>query len=207
MPQYKLTYFNLRARGEFSRILFEVAGVPYEDVRVEFSHWPGDFKKDTPFGQLPVLEIDGVKLCQSNTIARYLANKYGLAGKTELEKARGDMIVDCVEDVTNQIAKLFVEKDEAKKNELKEKLSNELLPGYYAKFEALLKENKNGDGYFVGDSLTWADIGVANGSSWITLLGLKNPIDQNPKLKALVQKVESNPKIAAYIKKRPTAAL
>lgn len=39
----------------------------------------------------------------------------GLAGKTELEKARADMIVDCSEDVTRELTKLFVEKDEAKK--------------------------------------------------------------------------------------------
>src|SRR6218665_2495481 len=46
MPQYKLIYFNLRARGEVIRLLFEVAGVPYEDFRVDFSRWP-DLKKGT----------------------------------------------------------------------------------------------------------------------------------------------------------------
>lgn len=206
MTNYKLIYFNLRARGEVTRLLLEVAGVPYEDSRVDFTRWP-DLKKDTPFGQLPILEIDGVRICQSNTIARYLANKYGLAGKTELEKARADMIVDCSEDVTKEISKLIVEKDEAKRNELKQKLENELLPNYFAKFEALLKENKNGDGYFVGDSMTWADITIANGSSWINLLELGNPADKHPKLKALVERVESHPKIAAWIKKRPATPL
>ena len=32
---------------------------------------------DTPFGQLPMLEADGIVLCQSRTIGRYLANKFG----------------------------------------------------------------------------------------------------------------------------------
>ena len=32
---------------------------------------------DTPFGQLPLLEADGIVLCQSRTIGRYLANKFG----------------------------------------------------------------------------------------------------------------------------------
>ena len=31
----------------------------------------------TPFGQLPVLEIDGFKLCQSAAIAAYLASEFG----------------------------------------------------------------------------------------------------------------------------------
>ena len=32
---------------------------------------------DMPFGQVPVLEIDGYKMCQSFAICRYLANLYG----------------------------------------------------------------------------------------------------------------------------------
>ena len=32
---------------------------------------------DSPFGQLPVFEMMGVKLCQSNTIARYMAKQHG----------------------------------------------------------------------------------------------------------------------------------
>ena len=32
---------------------------------------------DTPFGQLPIFETEGVIFCQSNAIARYLARKFG----------------------------------------------------------------------------------------------------------------------------------
>ena len=39
MPSYKLTYFNGRGRAEAMRIMFEVAGVPFEDVRVEGEKW------------------------------------------------------------------------------------------------------------------------------------------------------------------------
>ena len=45
MPQYKLSYFNIRARAEVTRMLFSLAGVEFEDNRFEFggSEWP-DFK-------------------------------------------------------------------------------------------------------------------------------------------------------------------
>lgn len=40
MPHYKLIYFNFYGRGETARILFHLADVPYEDVRVEVADWP-----------------------------------------------------------------------------------------------------------------------------------------------------------------------
>ena len=39
MPQYKLTYFNIRARAEVPRYLFALAGVEYEDKRVTQEEW------------------------------------------------------------------------------------------------------------------------------------------------------------------------
>ena len=37
MPSYKLTYFEVR--GETACCLFALAGVPYEDNRVDFTQW------------------------------------------------------------------------------------------------------------------------------------------------------------------------
>ena len=54
-----------------------------------------------PAGQMPVLEVDGIQLSQSITIARYLAIKYKLVGSTPLEQAQADMVVDCVTDFFN----------------------------------------------------------------------------------------------------------
>ena len=45
----------------------------------------------TPCGQIPVLNYNGVEISQSMAITRFLANEFGLAGKTNLEKARADM--------------------------------------------------------------------------------------------------------------------
>lgn len=39
--QYKLIYFNLRARAEPLRLIFAYAGIKYTDQRVEFADWPG----------------------------------------------------------------------------------------------------------------------------------------------------------------------
>jgi glutathione S-transferase len=89
MVHYKLVYFNARGLGEPSRYIFAAAGQDYEDFRFEREDWP-KHKPNTPFGQAPVLEItDGsstIQISQSAAIARFLANKFGLAGKTDIEK-------------------------------------------------------------------------------------------------------------------------
>ena len=44
-PVYKLTYFNLRYLGEPIRLMFTYAGVPFEDVRVDWLDWIDKDKK------------------------------------------------------------------------------------------------------------------------------------------------------------------
>jgi len=195
MPTYKLTYFDLRGRGEIIRLMFVAAGVPYEDNRVERSKWP-ELKASTPFGQMPVLEVDGVALCQSKAIARYLAGEFGFVGETALDKARTDMIIDCGEDVLQQALKFAFEQDQAKQAELKDKFLKETLPAALQSFEKLLVENKGGDSYFVGDKMTWADIAFSDLRSLLADFKVEVTFDNVPKLKALLERVESNPRIA-----------
>lgn len=52
-----------------------------------------------PFGMLPVLEIDGEMVAQSNAISRYLARQWGLAGKDEWESLQCDVLVDTLGDL------------------------------------------------------------------------------------------------------------
>lgn len=52
-----------------------------------------------PFGQVPVLEIDGKKVNQSTAICRYLAKQHGLAGKDDWENLEIDVAVDNIHDL------------------------------------------------------------------------------------------------------------
>lgn len=62
-----------------------------------------------PFGQVPVLEVDGKHLAQSHAIARYIAREHGLAGQPHdhWEQAQVDMYADCVKDLMIGIYKRF----------------------------------------------------------------------------------------------------
>lgn len=202
MSQYKLTYFNGRGRAELARLLFAVAGVQYEDIRIEKDAWP-QLKPTTPFGQLPVLEVDGITLAQSNAIARLLARRFNLAGKTELDVAHVDMVVDCLEDTLTPALGFFHEADEARKAELQKKYLESQLPGFLENLEKLLKQNHDGDGYFVGDELTWADLAFLSIVSILKMVGAVDPTSKYPKLDALHKRVEQHPKVAEWLAKRP----
>jgi len=202
MSNYKLIYFDGRGRGEIIRLLFAYNDIKYTDERIKREDWPA-LKPSSPFGQLPILEVDGVKLCQSNACARYLARKTNLAGRTDLDQAKADMLVDCYDDATKPILSFFMEKDEAKKAEAKKKYCEEQLPASLALLEALLISNSGGDKWFVGSELTWADIAFMNFVQWTAMGGAVNPLAKFPKLAALDERVKKLPKIAKWIEARP----
>jgi len=199
----KLTYFNAVGRGETIRMIFKVAGVEFEDYRIEMTEFTPELKAGAPFGQLPFLEIDGLKLCQANAISRYLAKKYNLAGKTDKDQALIDMIIDCLDDAVKPLITSIYEKDETKKAEGKKKFSEEQLPASLKLLEKLLTANHGGDKFFVGDELTWLDLQFLNFNKWISHAGVENPLANFPKLAALKKRIEEIPKIAEWIKKRP----
>lgn len=198
----KLTYFNARGMVEISRLILAQAGVDYEDIRVEKEKWSG-MKNSTPFGGLPTLEVDGVTLCQSIPIARYLARKYGLHGKTEMDQAKIDMLVGCIRDAMAPGSAIFRESDPTKKEVLRKKYEEEQLPEKMAMLEKLLIANDGGDGYYVGKELTWADLCFLDFTFNPPSFEVDLHLEKYPKLKALKKRVEDAPNIAAWIANRP----
>lgn len=199
----KLIYFNARGRAELARLILAQAGEAYDDERIEGADWP-KLKPTMPGGVLPVLEVDGIQLSQSMTIARFLANKFNLAGSSPLEKAQADMVVDCVTDFFNESVKIFFEKDEDKKKGLEEKMQNETAPAFIKNMTIIL--TKNGGQYMVGKGLTWADISI---SIVMEMMSSKDEsvLIKCPPLGDLMKRVHNEPKIKAWIEKRPKTSM
>jgi len=201
MSTYKLTYFNARGRAEISRLIFAAAGQEFEDIRVEHADWPSK-KAQTPLGQMPVLEFDGVKLPQSLTIARFLAKQFHLAGKDNLEQAKVDAVVDTITDLVAALSPIRMEKDEAKKKELMKKFFEADLEKHLQNLEVLGKLYGDGGPFFVGNHLTWADLRFHSFGE--TFLGInENCLNNHPWLKQNRAEVQKQPKIAEYLKSRP----
>jgi glutathione S-transferase len=203
MSSYKLHYFNFRGRGELVRLMLAQCAVQYEDVRFEMDKWPA-IKPTMPFLQVPVLEVDGVKICQTAAICRYLADKYNLNGKTELDRARIHMIVECLTDTLGTTLRSFkFAKDDAARKEVQRAYMEDTLPPLLTAIEKLLVENKGGDGFFVGDEATWADIRFFHVYDTFRTMQVESVLTKYPKLNALAQRVADLPHIKEWLAKRP----
>ena len=86
--------------------------------------------------------------------------RFGLAGKTDLDAAEADQVVDAITDISNNFVLMMKEKDEKKKEELKEELKSETLPKWLKMMEELL--TSHGGEFFTANCLTWADLAVYN---------------------------------------------
>jgi len=196
----KLTYFNVRGRAEPSRLILAQAGVDYEDFRFEREDWP-KYKAKTPCGQVPVLNYNGVEISQSMAIARFLANEFGLAGKTNLEKARADMIVDCVGDMAAGFVAI-IHAPEGQKDARIAKLLNEIIPNGRPVLEKFLT-----DKFFVGNEITWADLMFFSFFDTIRMQhGDEKAFGSCTKLKNHMDLIQDLPRIKRWIEKRPVTS-
>ncbi|XP_031842255.2 glutathione S-transferase-like [Nomia melanderi] len=198
MPTYKLSYFPVSALGESIRWLLAYGGIEFEDIRFNVDDWPS-IKPETPFGQVPVLEIDGKKVHQSAAISRYLAKQFGLAGKDDWEALEIDMAVDTIHDLRTKISFYSYEKNEAAKAE-KLVYVKEVVPYLLERLDAQVKKN---GGYFVGGALTWADITFVSILDYLNHMMKSDIIEKYENLKQLKEKVLNVPAIKAWNEKAP----
>jgi len=207
---YKLYYFNIMGRAEPARILFAYKGVKYEDFRIEYVPGSGPgadwaaLKPKMPFGQVPVLEVDGKMLSQTQAINRYLGRTFGMTGANDWEAAQCDMLVDGMTDVQNNLRAWFMEKDEEKKKQVWTAFENEHLKPFYTLYEKFLKTN--GTGHFVGKTMTWADIVLFGTMSWFDH-DHPHILKAYPELTKFVHMVSSEPKIKHWIETRPKTSM
>ncbi|XP_033107062.1 glutathione S-transferase Yc-like [Anneissia japonica] len=196
MSGIKLTYVKGRGFGESGRLIMAAAGVEWEEAHLTDKAQFEKLKQDglLMFGQVPLLQIDGLNIVQSRAIIQYLANKFDMAGKTAADKAKVNMIIEGAKDfgIFHGIAFHPKESQAGLIAENKKKAENRYLPA----FEKLLSGSNSG--YFVGDSLTAADVLVFEDLLFMEdyLPGLTASY---PKLQVFFEKMKGNPKLSAYL--------
>jgi glutathione S-transferase len=155
MSKYKLTYFDFDGgRAEPIRIAFHTAGIEFEDNRISFPEF-GEMRSSTRFNSVPVLEIDGIQVTQSNALSRYVGKMAGLYPNDDLQSLYCDEVLGALEDLIHYIVQTFGLQGEELQL-AREKLIDGWLSIYLRGLGDLLV--RGGGEYFADHQLTVADL-------------------------------------------------
>src|SRR5512135_1235656 len=130
MSKPRLIYFDAPvSRGEECRLALHVAGVDFEDVRINRDDWPA-LKPQTPYGGLPVLELPGhAPLGQSNAILVLIGRQHRLHPTDDFEAARHEAMMQHVEDLRHNVSPT-IRMGDAEKKAAREALVAGFLPAW-----------------------------------------------------------------------------
>lgn len=210
-----LVYFHARGRAEVIRLVLAEAGVDYREHPVgkgtpPVNGRPTDFAAlkasgDLPFEAVPVWEEPGgFRLAQSLAIVNHLGRAHGLGGRTSIEAAKVDEWLGGIEDVRAEVRKLAAAPPE-RRAAVRSELRTATLPRWLGYLDRLLRANRGGQGFAVGEGITVADLALYYLLELLRDNGLGEAIDRYPALVAFAQRIASRPRIAAYLAspKRP----
>eukprot|EP01132_Coremiostelium_polycephalum_P001478 gene1478-1865_t len=188
-----LTYFNGQGKGEIIRLILAYTNTKFNDNRV--TEINDDLRKELPYGQLPVFRDGDLYIAQSIAIARYVAEKTGIQGKTPQQRAQIDEIVDSFGDIGSAFSQ---SKDDAEKLN---KFKTVTIPKFLGVWEKRLTEHK----YIAGENFTWGDVVIAHGYSYFVFLGLEDSVQSFTKVAALSKEFFENKQVAEYVATRPAS--
>ena len=203
MPQLKLSYFDFHGgRAEPIRLALAIGGIAFEDHRFTFAEF-AEVRKTVPFGQVPVLHVDGVQVTQCDAMLRYAGKLAGLYPADAYQALLCDEVMYVVEEAGVKMGPTFRMTGEAQK-EARLALVNGSMPVYLAWLQKQLLAH--GGEYFADNRLTVADLKV-----FVDVRGLNSgrldhiPTDLvekvAPALNAHMHRVASTPAVAAYYAK------
>ncbi|MDE2430374.1 MAG: glutathione S-transferase family protein [Burkholderiales bacterium] len=157
MPQLKLSYFDFHGgRAEPIRLALHLGGVAFEDHRFSYPEF-AEFRKTTPFGQVPVMEVDGVQVTQTDSMLRYAGKLAGLYPADPLQALFCDEVAFVVEEASIKLGPTFRMTGEEQKA-ARLALVQGSMPVYLRWLEKQL--HAHGGEYFADGRLTVADLKV-----------------------------------------------
>ncbi|KFZ59133.1 Glutathione S-transferase 3, partial [Podiceps cristatus] len=147
------------------------------------------------FQQVPLVEIDGMKMVQTRAILSYIAAKYNLYGKDLKERAVIDMYVGGTDDLMGFILMfpfLSAEDKEKQHAVIVQKATSRYFPAY----EKVLEDHRQD--FLVGNNFSWADVHLLEAILMVeekksdVLLGF-------PRLQAFKTRISSIPTIKKFL--------
>ncbi len=162
MTKPKLIYFDAPvSRGEECRLALHVAGIDFEDERINPAAWPA-MKGQMPYGGMPVLELPAhPPLAHSNAILVLIGRRHGLHPDDDFEAARHEGMMQHVEDLRAVVAPT-IRMGDAEKRAAREAIVAGFLPAW-ARFA---EKNILGEPFFGGAKLQVVDLKLHMAVRW-----------------------------------------
>ncbi|KAI6212386.1 putative glutathione S-transferase 6 [Aphelenchoides besseyi] len=202
LPKFKLHYFDYRFRAEPARMILYYNNVQFEDIQISPTDYP-NVKSSYPNGQVPLLQIGEKNLTQSMAIFRYLANKFNLNGRSEMETAMIDARSEFFRELvvkTTLWMKVAAGVLQGDKDQLRTDTFLPAIQEYGPKLEGVL--DKVGSGWFAPSGVTWVDFYIAGIIKSYMNLDMAT-MDNYKKLMKHSERVFKLKKLRKYVEKNP----
>ncbi|XP_038049098.1 glutathione S-transferase-like isoform X1 [Patiria miniata] len=195
MSNYRLLYFNIKGKGQLIRLFLHDHGIEFTDDTVPDDGWAA-IKPTLPFGQVPAFWDGDFSMVQTAAIMRFLSRKHGAYGTNDTEKAQIDMAYDGVEDFYVRYIRFIYDDFAAGKDKyLAETVPESVLPT----LQKLLMRNKNGEGFLVGDKISFADYHLFQFLDALMDLSALACLEAFPVLKAYYERIKARPNISKFL--------
>lgn len=194
MEPVKLHYFKGRGRAETTRWMLAVNEIPFINVPVNTALALAELRAANilPFDQLPLLEIDELKLSQSSAMIRYLARKGDFYGSSNEDAMWCDLIAAVADDFSETAKQAAFQPSTVAATTALQARFDKFGPRLESRIQSL------GTGFTATDRLSFADVVLAEAltdyQAWIPEL-----LDDAPGLDNLHKQVIAHPGIAAYL--------
>jgi glutathione S-transferase len=220
-PEYELFYWpGIPGRGEFVRLAFEDAGVPYDDVGrrpgrgggaaaiQRFLSKPGPWL--TPLGP-PFLRHGDVLVAQTAAILGYVAPRLRLVPRDEASRLRAHQLQLTVADLVAEVHEthhplgvaLYYEEQRPEAARRAKQFVTSRLPMFLRYLDGAFDSNPAGEGrWLVGPRCSYVDLSVFQvvaGLRYAFPRAMRQHERRVPRLGALHDAVAARPRIAAYL--------
>ena len=204
-PKSPVIRLYTQARNPFSEKVAAALGLKKLAFERVISEDPEDVKRWSPIARtLPVLEIDGAAVTQSNAMCRYVGKMADLYPDDDLQALYCDEAMDAIEDLLHYIVHTFgLQGDELKR--ARKKLADGWLSVYLRGLDELL--TRGGGDFFADNRMTVADLKVFMQTKSLlagTLDHVPTDIVERlaPGLVGHKKRIESDPRVVAYYASR-----
>jgi glutathione S-transferase len=162
MSKPKLTYFDAPvSRGEECRLALHLAGIDFEDDRIDRAAWAA-MKPQTPYGGLPILELPGhPPIAHSNAILVLVGRRHGLHPSDDFDAARHEGMMQHVEDLRHMVTPTIRMPDAERKA-----AREALVAGYLPAWGGFAEKNILGEPFFGGAKVSVVDLKLHMAVRW-----------------------------------------